>query len=65
MGYIGCLYSLTISNSKVCVYFITFCGCMIFVDIVRNLILSLKILCISLINTWSLIEIGKKLLRLF
>ena len=58
---------LIISNSKVQMCgFITFCGFMIFVYIVRNLILQLKtILCISLIYIWFLVETYKKLLRLF
>ena len=46
--------------------FITFCGFMILVYIVRNLILSLKtIVSISLIKIWFLKETYKKLLRLF
>ena len=45
--------------------FITFCGFMIFVYIVRNLILSLEtILCISLIDILFVIETYKKFFRL-
>ena len=43
---------------------ITFCGFMIFVYIVLNLILQQKTIpCISIINKWCLVEAYKKLIR--